>query len=257
MKKLLLSIILLSGFSTAQALEFKGFNFNDESACADKLGQLTVVLPRGLINPNQLAESQEICLQAYIGDNACQQEYNRQEASLGLTSGIRSNHSAEAEKQAQQQCGGWLKQRRSACESFLQQASSVCYQLTSKAENQQQKQAEELADNLLGTWKGNFGAYGGGLEGNYQMTLNINRKISDTQFSGIAYITAPNGSTAKQRMDINVYDGIAYLKGTVLSNDSGKWKADNFELSINDGVMRGTMQSPGYGAGGNAVLRKQ
>ncbi|SMN01183.1 putative phosphatidylinositol-4-phosphate 5-kinase [uncultured Candidatus Thioglobus sp.] len=131
MKNLILSIMLLMGFSTAQALEFKSFNFNDESACAEQLGQQPVSLPYDIINVNHLSKSKEICLQAYTGDNACRKEYHRQKDALGLTSGIRSNHSAEQEKQAQQQCGGWLKQRRSACESFLQQASSVCYQISS------------------------------------------------------------------------------------------------------------------------------
>lgn len=250
-------MILLTGFSTTQALEFKSFNFNDESDCAEQLGQLPVSLPYDIINVNHLSKSKEICLQAYTGDNACRKEYQRQKDALGLISGIRSNHTAEQEAQAKKQCGGWLKGRHSACESFLQQASNVCYQLSSEVEQQQQREAQELSNNLLGTWKGNFGAYGGGLEGNYQMTLNINRKINSTEFSGISYMTASNGDTAKQRMDINIYDGVAYLKGTVLSSDSGKWKADNFELSISDGVMRGNTQSPGYNATGNAVLRKQ
>lgn len=139
MKKIILSMILLISFSMAQALEFKSFNFNDESDCAEQLGQLPVSLPYDIINPNHLAKSKEICLQAYIGDNACRKEYARQKDALGLISGIRSNHTAEQEAQSKKQCGGWLKGRRSACESFLQKASSVCYQLTSQAEQQQQR----------------------------------------------------------------------------------------------------------------------
>lgn len=136
MKKLILSIICLIGFSTTQALEFKSFNFSDESDCAEQLGQHPVSLPYDIINVNRLSKSKEICLQAYTGDNACRKEYHRQKDALGLISGIRSNHSAEQEAKSKKQCGGWLKGRRSACESFLQKASSVCYQLTSQAEQQ-------------------------------------------------------------------------------------------------------------------------
>lgn len=131
---------------------------------------------------------QEVCLQAYTSDNACRKKYSRQKDALGLTSGIRSNHTAEQEAQAQQQCGDWLKQRRSSCESFLQQAANICYQLNSEAENQQQRQAQELADNLLGSWKGDFSLYGGSenfISYNYQVTLHINRKSSANKFSGI------------------------------------------------------------------------
>ena len=257
MKKLIL-IICLIGFSTAYALQFQSFNFNDESDCAEQLGQLPVSLPRDIINPNYLSKSKEICLKAYTGDNACRKEYHRQKDVLGLTSGVRSNHTAEQEKQAKAQCGTWLKARRSACESFLQKASAVCYRLNSQAEQQQQKEAEALADNLLGTWKGNFGLYGGNtVEGNYQMTLHINRQISNTEFSGIAYIKSPDGYTAKESMDINISNGVAYMNGTVLSTTSENgWGADNFELSISDGVMRGRT-TDSKGSSGNTVLRKQ
>ncbi len=151
--KKLIAIILLIGFSTAHALQFKSFNFNDESACAEQLGQQPVSLPYDIIDVNRLSKSKEICLQAYIGDNACRKEYFRQKASLGLTSGIRSNHSEDEEKQAQQQCGGWLKGRRNACESFLQQASKVCYQLSTEAEIQQQKEVSNLFP-FEGLWIG-------------------------------------------------------------------------------------------------------
>ena len=249
MKKLIL-IICLIGFSTAYALQFQSFNFNDESDCAERLGQLPVSLPRGVIEPNYLLKSKEICLQAYTGDNACRKEYHRQKDALGLTSGVSSNYTAEQQAQAKAQCGGWLKARRSACEDFLQKASAVCYQLSS--------QAEALADNLLGTWKGNFSLYGGNtVEGNYQMTLHINRQISNTEFSGIAYIKSPDGYTAKESMDINISNGVAYINGTVLSTTSENgWGADNFELSISDGVMRGRT-TDSKGSSGNTVLRKQ
>ena len=126
MKKLIL-IICLVGFSTAYALQFQSFNFNDESDCAEQLGQLPVSLPRDIINPNYLSKSKEICLKAYIGDNACRKEYHRQKDALGLVLGISSNYTAK--QQAKAQCGTWLKARRSACESFLQKASAVCYQI--------------------------------------------------------------------------------------------------------------------------------
>ena len=129
MKKLILSIICLIGFSTAHAIQFQSFNFNDESDCAEQLGQLPVSLPRGVIDPNYLSKSKEICLQAYTGDNACRKEYHRQKDALGLTSGISSNYTAKQQAQAKTQCGTWLKNRRSACEDFLQKASAVCYQL--------------------------------------------------------------------------------------------------------------------------------
>ena len=260
MKKLIL-IICLIGFSTAYALQFQSFNFNDESGCAEQLGQLPVSLPRDIINPNYLSKSKEICLKAYIGDNACRKEYRRQKDALGLTSGVSSNYTAEQQAQAKAQCGTWLKSRRSACESFLQKVSAVCYQLSSQAEQRQQKEAEALADNLLGTWKGSFGSYGGSggnaVEGSYQITLHINHQISSTEFSGVAYINSPIGNTAKESMDINIANSIAYMNGTVLSttNKNG-WQADNFELSIGDGVMRGT-SGDSDGSSGNTVLRKQ
>ena len=128
MKKLIL-IICLIGFSTAYALQFQSFNFNDESDCAEQLGQLPVSLPRGVIDPNYLLKSKEICLQAYTGDNACRKEYHRQKDALGLVSGVSSNYTAEQQAQAKAQCGTWLKSRRSACEDFLQKASAVCYQI--------------------------------------------------------------------------------------------------------------------------------
>ena len=129
MKKLILSIICLIGFSTAHAIQFQSFNFNDESDCAEQLGQLPVSLPRGVIDPNYLSKSKEICLQAYTGDNACRKEYRRQKDALGLISGVSSNYTAKQQTQAKAQCGTWLKNRRSACEDFLQKASAVCYQL--------------------------------------------------------------------------------------------------------------------------------
>lgn len=259
MKKAILSIILLSSFSVAQALEFKSFNFNDESDCAEQLGQLAVSLPYDIIDVNHLSKSKEICLQAYIGDNACRKEYYRQKEALGLISGIRSNHSSEQEAQAKQQCGGWLKQRRSSCESFLQQASNVCYQLDNGAETQQQKEAQELADNLIGSWSGDYDfTYSSGNSGHMSINLNINRKISDSEFSGIMQSQSQGWDCgAKQRMTIKVYDNVAYLQGTVLSTTCKGWSADNFELSINDGVMRGS-NSDTNGANSNSVtLRKQ
>ena len=260
MKKLIL-IICLIGFSTAYALQFQSFNFNDESDCAEQLGQLPVSLPRDIINPNYLSKSKEICLKAYTGDNACRKEYHRQKDALVLTSGIRSNHSAEQEAQAKVQCGGWLKARRSACESFLQKASAVCYQLSSQAEQQQQKEAEALADNLLGIWKGGDDfTYSNGKSGHIDITLNINRRIDNSKFSGIMKSQQDKiNCEAKQRMDINIYDSIAYLQGTVLStNCKNGWNADNFELSISDGIMRGTSGDSGSdGSSGNTVLRKQ
>ncbi len=250
MKKLIL-IIYLIGFSTAYALQFQSFNFNDESDCAEQLGQLPVILPRDIINPNYLSKSKEICLHAYIGDNACRKEYARQKDALGLTSGVRSNHTTEQEKQAKAQCGTWLKSRRSACESFLQKASAVCYQLSSQAEQQQQKEAEALADNLLGTWSG-----GSDWDIHYDnITLHINSQITDNKFSGIMQSQNSNCG-AKQRMTINVYDDVAYLQGTVLSATCNSWSADNFELSISNGVMRGRT-TDSKGSSGNTVLRKQ
>ena len=261
MKKLIL-IICLIGFSTAYALQFQSFNFNDESDCAERLGQLPVSLPRDIINPNYLSKSKEICLKAYIGDNACRKEYHRQKDALGLISGISSNHSAKQQAQAKAQCGTWLKTRRSACEDFLQKASAVCYQLSSQAE--QQRQVEELADNLLGTWSGGDDfTYSNGKSGHIDIALNINRKISNSKFSGIMKSQNQSGCGAKQKMDINIYDGIAYLQGTVLSSNckpdkSGvRWYADNFELSINDGVMRGSTSDTIGRSGDNTVLRKQ
>ena len=264
MKKLIL-IICLIGFSTAHALQFQSFNFNDESDCAEQLGQLPVSLPRDIINPNYLSKSKEICLKSYIGDNACRKEYHRQKDALGLISGISSNHSAKQQAQAKTQCGTWLKARRSACEDFLQKASAVCYQLKSQAEQQQQKEAEALADNLLGTWSGSDDfTFPSGNSGHIDITLNINRKISNSKFSGIMKSQQDKiNCEAKQRMDINIYDGIAYLQGTVLSSNckpdkSGvRWYADNFELSINDGVMRGSTSDTIGRSGDNTVLRKQ
>ena len=259
MKKLIL-IICLIGFSTAYALQFQSFNFNDESDCAEQLGQLPVSLPHDIINPNYLSKSKEICLKAYIGDNACRKEYARQKDALGLVSGVSSNYTAEQQAQAKAQCGTWLKSRRSACESFLQKASAVCYRLNSQAEQQQQKEAEALADNLLGTWSGSYDfTYSDGNSGNDYITLNINSKISNSKFSGIMHTqspTPPPSCGAKQKMDINIYDGIAYLQGAVLSTTCKVWYADNFELSINDGVMRGTSKDSD-GSSGNTVLRKQ
>ena len=260
MKKLILSIIYLIGFSTAHALQFQSFNFNDESDCAEQLGQLPVSLPRDIINPNYLSKNKEICLKAYTGDNACRKEYHRQKDALGLISGVSSNHSAKQQTQAKAQCGNWLKARHSACEDFLQKASAVCYQLSSQAENQQQKEVKALADNLLGTWSGSYDfTYSDGNSGNDYITLNINRKISNSKFSGIMHTqspTPPPSCGAKQKMDINIYDGIAYLQGTVLSTTCKVWYADNFELSIGDGVMRGT-SGDSDGSSGNTVLRKQ
>ena len=258
MKKLIL-IICLIGFSTAYALQFQSFNFNDESDCAEQLGQLPVSLPRDIINPNYLSKSKEICLQAYTGDNACRKEYHRQKDALGLTSGVSSNYTAEQQAQAKAQCGTWLKVRRSACEDFLQKASAVCYQLKSQAEQQQQKEAEALADNLLGTWSGGDDfTYSNGKSGHIDIALNINRRIDNSKFSGIMKSQNQEFNCgAKQKMDINIYDGIAYLQGTVLStNCKNGWNADNFELSISNGVMRGT-SGDSDGSSGNTVLRKQ
>ncbi len=236
----------------AQALEFKSFNFNDESDCAEQLGQLPVSLPYDIIDVNRLSKSKEICLQAYTGDNACRKEYHRQKDALGLISGIRSNHTSEQEAQAKQQCGGWLKQRRNTCESFLQQASAVCYQLTSEAEQQQQRQAEELADNLLGTWEGGY-SVGSGYR---NITLNINNKINNSKFSGIMR-SHPIKCGARQRMSINIYNGTVYLRGTVLSTTCKSWDADSFELNISDGIMQGS-RSDAKGDNSNGVtLRKQ
>ncbi len=243
--------------STAYALQFQSFNFNDESACAEQLGQQPVSLPYDVINVNRLSKSKEICLQAYTGDNACRKEYNRQKDALGLTSGIRSNHSAKQQAQAQKQCGGWLKQRRSACESFLQQASKVCYQLNSAAEQQQQREVEELTNNLLGTWSGRYDfTYSDGSSGQTNSTLNINRKINDSKFSGIMQSRVQDCG-AKQRMAINVYDNVAYLQGTVLSTTCKEWYPDNFELSISDGVMRGSTSDTKGQGGNNVVFRKR
>ncbi len=257
MKKLILSIICLIGFSTAYALQFQSFNFNDESDCAEQLGQLPVSLPRDIINPNYLSKSKKICLKAYIGDNACRKEYHRQKDALGLTSGVSSNYTDK--QQAQAQCGTWLKNRRSACEDFLQKASAVCYQISSQAE--QQRQVEELADNLLGTWSGGDDfTYSNGKSGHIDITLNINRRIDNSKFNGIMKSQNQEFNCgAKQKMDINIHDSIAYLQGTVLStNCKNGWNADNFELSISDGIMRGTSGDSGSdGSSGNTVLRKQ
>ena len=257
MKKLIL-IICLIGFSTAYALQFQSFNFNDESDCAEQLGQLPVSLPRDIINPNYLSKSKEICLKAYTGDNACRKEYHRQKDVLGLVSGVSSNYTAKQQTQAKAQCGTWLKSRRSACEDFLQKASAVCYQISSQAE--QQRQVEELADNLLGTWSGGDDfTYSNGKSGHIDITLNINRRVDNSKFSGIMKSQQDKiNCEAKQKMDINIYDGIAYLQGTVLSTTCKVWYADNFELSISNGVMRGTSGDSGSdGSSGNTVLRKQ
>ena len=257
MKKLIL-IICLIGFSTAYALQFQSFNFNDESDCAEQLGQLPVSLLRDIINPNYLSKSKEICLQAYTGDNACRKEYARQKDALGLISGVRSNHTAKQEAQAKAQCGTWLKSRRSACEDFLQKASAVCYRLNSQAEQQQQIEAQELSNNLLGSWSGDYDfTDSNGNSAYMSVTLNINRKVSTNKFSGIMQSQQSKANCgAKQKMDINIYDGIAYLQGTVLSTTCKVWYADNFELSISDGVMRGTTVDSD-GSSGNTVLRKQ
>ena len=58
-------------------------------------------------------------------------------------------------------------------------------------------------------------------------------------------------------MDIINCDGIAYLQGTILStNCKIGWSADNYELSISNGVMRGNIDDSD-GSSGNTVLRKQ
>ena len=252
MKKLILSIICLVGFSTAYALQFQSFNFNDESDCAEQLGQLPVSLPRDIINPNYLSKSKEICLKAYIGDNACRKEYHRQKDAIGLVSGVSSNYTAEQQAQAKAQCGTWLKSRRSACESFLQKASAVCYQINS--------QAETLTDNLLGTWSGSYDfTYLSGNSGHSDITLNINRKIDNSKFSGIMKSqNQKSNCEAKQKMDINIYDDIVYLQGTVLStNCKNGWNADSFELNISDNIMRGSKSDTKGSGGNNVVLRKQ
>ena len=215
MKKLILSTILLSIFSIAQTLEFESFNFNDESDCAEQLGQQPVSLPYDIINVNHLSKSKGICLQAYTGDNACRKEYHRQKDALGLTSGIRSNHTAEQEAQAKVQCGGWLKSRRSACESFLQQASQICYQLENKS----------FSGNWSATCLGAPGWWGTGGSFYSQLSLTTSGKTISGTIKSNNSSTNINGSFTGNNALLNAGWGSEH---SIVLSDNGNVLVDNW-----------------------------